>query len=492
MKYSDGNKPLVCMMTRSSCYRGTEKFTPKGILWHSTGCNNPELRRYVQPDDNASDRDALIKKLGKNTRKNDWNHMSVQAGLNAWIGKLADGSVTTVQTMPWNFRPWGCGGGKKGSCNDTHIQFEICEDSLTNKAYFNTCYKEAVEFTAYLCRKYGIDPKGTVKIGGVNCPTIIDHVGANRLGLATAHADIQHWMKRYGKTMENVRNDVAILLEAEGAEVDEDSVVTAPSESGGTSEVVVMDEEAYIWNELLKACGNKYGAAGMMGNLKAESNCHANNLQNNGNRKLGLTDEEFTAKVDGGKYSKDKFIHDGYGYGLAQWTYWTRKAKLWNAWKEAGGSIGSVVFQTAFLIDELKNYKEVWDAMCTGTSVKAVSNAVLTKYERPADQSDSVKKRRASFGQEFYDKYAGDKKTSAQDVSTVLPIPTGGVPYRIRTFSKIIIRKAPGTDSGRTGRATGIGVYTIVKEADGKGAQVWGKLKSGAGWIPLDGCERLN
>lgn len=94
------------------------------------------LKRYVQPDDKATDRDLLIKLIGKNAYENDWNHTSVQAGLNAWIGKLADGSAAAVQTMPWDYRSWGCGSGSKGSCNDGWIQFEICEDGLNDKDYF--------------------------------------------------------------------------------------------------------------------------------------------------------------------------------------------------------------------------------------------------------------------------------------------------------------------------------------------------------------------
>jgi len=81
------------MMTQSTCYKGTKKMTVKGVLWHSTGANNPTLKRYVQPDDGAPDRAELLSKLGTNANKNDWNHIDTQAGLNAWIGKLADGSV---------------------------------------------------------------------------------------------------------------------------------------------------------------------------------------------------------------------------------------------------------------------------------------------------------------------------------------------------------------------------------------------------------------
>ena len=163
------------MMTQSTCYKGTRKFTPKGVLWHSTGANNPWLKRYVQPDDDAADRTKWLARLGKNQYANDWNHIDRQAGLNFWIGKLADGTVAAVQTMPWDYRPWGCGSSNNGSCNNTHIQFEICEDALNDASYFNACYQEACEMTAYLCKMFGIDPKGTISYNGLKVPTIIDH-----------------------------------------------------------------------------------------------------------------------------------------------------------------------------------------------------------------------------------------------------------------------------------------------------------------------------
>ena len=197
-------KPLVCLMTQSTCYRQTSPMTIKGVLWHSTGANNPWIRRYVQPDDNASNKAELLAKIGSNQYKNDWNHITVQAGLNAWIGKLADGTVAAVQTMPWNYKPWGCGGG----CNNGWIQFEICESDLDDKSYFNAVYQEGVKLTAYLCKLYNIDPYG--KVGSV--PTILCHQDSYRYGMGSNHADVYHWFNRHGKTMDDVRNDVATLL----------------------------------------------------------------------------------------------------------------------------------------------------------------------------------------------------------------------------------------------------------------------------------------
>ena len=186
MKYTDKNKPYVCMQTQSNCYKGTNKsMTVKGVLWHSTGANNPNLKRYVQPYNKTStgkedpsntytDKE-WVNILGNNTNNNDWNHINREAGLNCWIGKLADGTVTTVQTMPWTYKPWGCGSGRNGSCNSGWIQFEICEADLNDRTYFNAAYKEACEITAYLCKMYNINPKGTVSHGGVEVPTILCH-----------------------------------------------------------------------------------------------------------------------------------------------------------------------------------------------------------------------------------------------------------------------------------------------------------------------------
>ena len=246
MKYNSNNKPLVCMQTQSKCYKGTTKMTVKGVLWHSTGANNPNLKRYVQPSDTKPAADTYSKTkwleiLGKNSYANDWNHQQVQAGLNCWIGKLADGTVTTVQTMPWDYSPWGCGKGSKGTCNHGWIQFEICEDNLKDATYFNKVYKEACELTAYLCKMYNIDPNGTVKFNGVNVPTILCHYDSHKLGLGSNHGDIDHWFPKHGKSMKTVRADVAALLKEAGVA----SPATPVAPSVGTVYKVVTPIKKY-------------------------------------------------------------------------------------------------------------------------------------------------------------------------------------------------------------------------------------------------------
>ena len=166
-----------------------------------------------------------------------------------------------------------------------------------------------------------------------------------------------------------------------------------------------MNTEERIWS-FLKAQGlTDAGAAGLMGNLYAESGLRPNNLQNSYEGKLGMADAEYTERVDSGSYTK--FAHDCAGYGLAQWTYHTRKANLHKFAKDAGKSIGDLEMQLGFLMKELStSYKTVLATLKTATSVRAASDAVLLQFERPADQSEAVKAKRARYGQKYFDKYA--------------------------------------------------------------------------------------
>jgi len=181
------------ILTENACYKAGKKITVKGIMVHSTGANNPWLKRYVGPDDGL---------LGKNQYNNHWNTYHPggrEVCVHAFIGKLADGSVATYQTLPFNHRGWHAG----GSANNTHIGFEICEDGLTDASYFKKVYQEAVELCAYLCKEYGLTEKN-----------IICHSEGYRQGVASNHGDVMHWFPRHGKSMDTFRADVKALLNA--------------------------------------------------------------------------------------------------------------------------------------------------------------------------------------------------------------------------------------------------------------------------------------
>lgn len=160
-----------------------------------------------------------------------------------------------------------------------------------------------------------------------------------------------------------------------------------------------------IYNLLMSEFNNSLGVCALMGNLQAESNFKADNLQNNGNTKLGLSDAEFTAKLNSGEYTKEMFVRDGYGYSLAQWTYRTRKEAFYNFMKTNGFAFGDVIGSTMFLINELKGYKNVYNSIKNSTSIRQTSDVILKQYEKPADQSEAVCIKRASYGENIYNMF---------------------------------------------------------------------------------------
>ena len=177
------------------------------------------------------------------------------------------------------------------------------------------------------------------------------------------------------------------------------------------------NNEEKIWNYLYDKFGNAYGAAGCIGNLYCESGLNSKNLENTGNIKLGMTDDEYIAAVDNGSYTKDKFIYDGYGVGLTQTTYWSRKQNLYEFAKSKNASIGSLEIQLEFLLKELnESYKSVLNTLKNAKSVAEASNEFMLKFERPYDQSVAAQNKRASYGQNYYNKYATSGNKEGESV----------------------------------------------------------------------------
>ena len=171
---------------------------------HSTGANNAYIKRYVGPDDGI---------LGANQYGNHWNKSNATKCVHAFIGKVADGSVKVYQTLPWDHRCWGVGSGNKGSYNSTHIQFEICEDGLTNEEYYNQAFTLAKELCAFLCALYGI-----------STDNIVGHYEAAAAGYGSNHGDPKNWQKKFGGSMAQFRADVKAML----GQVESNTTVAKP------------------------------------------------------------------------------------------------------------------------------------------------------------------------------------------------------------------------------------------------------------------------
>ena len=178
------------LFTKSDCYKSARKMIPKGIVVHSTGANNPNLKRYVQPDDGI---------IGKNDYSNDLNRSGQDVCVHAFIGKDKNGKVKCYQTLPFNYCCWGVGSGSKGSYNynPAYIQFEMCEDGLTDKTYCKAVYDKAVEFCAYICKTYNI-----------STDNIVSHHEAGQRGMGSSHVDPDNWWGKHGYTMDGFRKAV--------------------------------------------------------------------------------------------------------------------------------------------------------------------------------------------------------------------------------------------------------------------------------------------
>lgn len=192
------------------------------------------------------------------------------------------------------------------------------------------------------------------------------------------------------------------------------NVCFVPTASIAASASYAEENEKAIWDRLFSHIGNAYGAAGAMGNLRAESNLKSTNLQDTYERSIGMTDEQYTAAVDNGTYIN--FVYDMAGYGLYQATYWSIKQHLLNYAKTAGKSIGDRDMQIDEFVALLKeSYPSVWSTLRNATSVRTASDAVLLQFERPADQSSSVQAKRADYGQQYYNKFASASAQAAND-----------------------------------------------------------------------------
>jgi len=183
------------LATKSDCYKAARKMTPRGIVVHSTGVNNPNLKRYVAPNDGI---------VGTNPNRNSMNEPGQDVCVHALIGKDKNGKVKTYQILPFDICCWGVGSGSKGSYNysPAFIQFEMCEDNLSDKAYCKACYDKALELCAYLCKTYNIP---------VN--NIVSHHEAGQRGMGSQHIDPDNWWSRHGYTMDKFRAAVKAKLE---------------------------------------------------------------------------------------------------------------------------------------------------------------------------------------------------------------------------------------------------------------------------------------
>lgn len=347
---------------------------------------------------------------------------------------------------------WHCGAKsyKHPECrNANSIGIELCTKTTgsprvadENWYFEDATVESAVELTKELMKKYGVPKENIIRhfdVTGKTCPA--PYVFNN--GKHTWFEFLQKISSEEETDMKDISN------------------------------------EKRIWDYLFSKLSNPYAVSGIMGNLKAESNFNPKNVQNSYESKYG-NDDKYTSDVDSGRRNKDTFAHDSAGYGIAQWTYWTRKRSLYEYAESKKASIGDLDMQLEFLYREMSANGELMRKLKESQSVKKASDAFLHIFEKPADQSTKVEDKRAGYGIEIFKKFAGEQPE-------LVKVEEPANEYRVKVeISNLNIRTGPGVNYSLTGNFTGKGVFTIVEEKDG-----WGKLKSGAGWICLKYTKRM-
>ena len=481
---------IQSICTQSDCYREGKTINVKGLMIHSVGCPQPKAQAFI----------------------NNWN----KSGANACVHAIVEPDGDVYQLLPWNHRGWHGG----GSSNNTHIGVEMTEpdtikyvggatwqetgDGANTKAHVLATYKHAVELFAYLCTMFSLDPLAD----GV----IISHSEGHKRGIASNHGDVEHLWSKFGLTMEQFRkdiketmviNDTDSLTKIMGSAVATVEQMTAYIKTKNPSVAQsVLDMLPYYISE-----GKAEGVRGDIafaqscletGNFKFE-NTAVTLAQNNfcgmgvtskgkiGNSfdtpQLGIRAQIQHLKVYASTEAlRNTCIDPRYRYvtkGSAKYVEWLGQkenpnGKGWATGKGYGDKIIRILNALiGTTVTKPEDKKEVWYRVRKTWKDAATQKGAFHNLEYAKKCAD------ANEGYSVFD-----------ESGRVIYTNRKFEPYLVKVSLKDLnIRKGPGTNYART-QFIPVGVYTIVEEADGKGATKWGRLKSGMGWISLDYVTR--
>lgn len=193
-----------------------------------------------------------------------------------------------------------------------------------------------------------------------------------------------------------------------------------------------MTVQEYIISECRKESLTEEAIAALLAQIQAESAFKVNNLEDTANTKLGMTDEQYTAAVDNGTYTN--FVLDGYGYGIYQLTFYTRKQNFLNYVRARNGSIGDLKLQVGFMFWEFKSYfAGLWSQMKSSRDLYALTKDLLEKWENPYEQVQNLISR-YEYAKSWYSKLkdykeVGKSMTTNEAIERVLSIAKNEIGY---------------------------------------------------------------
>lgn len=489
-------KLVQSFLTKNPCYAAGRKITVKGLMLHSVGCPQPRASVFIS----------------------NWNRADFTS---ACVHGFIDGNDgTAYQTLPWDHRGWHCGSGSKGSGNNTHIGVEMCEpacikytgganftcsDTAAAKAAAKRTYETAVELFAMLCKKFQLDPLAD----GV----IISHKEGHSRGVASNHGDPEHlWNQLHmGYTMDGFRRAVKAAMD--GADT---SAGIQASVFANLSEKEAVAKAGALFTADMKQSGIL--ASVSFAQFILESGYGKSEMAQKSNNVFGMKKSLSGNTWDGSVWD-----------GISIYTKKTQEYEngayvtVTADFRKYPSVEKSIADHSAYLIGAKNGSKLRYDGLKGCTDYKKAAQIIkdggyatspdyaeklcsiierwnLTQYDEAGEEEvwyrvrktwDDKTSQKGAFRSLENAKKCADANEGyfVFDESGTIIYPEAAaaeIPYTVRVkISDLNIRKGPGTDYARV-KYIPVGVYTIVEEAEGKGASKWGRLKSGIGWISLD------
>ena len=407
-------------LTESGCYKAGKRITVKGLMIHSVGCPQPKA-------------DVFMK---------NWN----RADANACVHAIVEPDGDVYQLLPWDFRGWHCGGG----ANNTHIGVEMTEPATIKytggsnwtetgngektKAHVLAAYRYAVELFAYLCRQFGLDPMAD----GV----VISHSEGCRRGIASNHGDVEHLWSKFGLSMQQFRKDIKAAMEGSTAE---DSLTAIMGKAQATAEQMksyLKKKNPSVPQSVLDMVPlylSEGEAEGVRGDIAFAQSC--------------LETGNFTFSGSAVTLPQNNFC----GLGVTQ-----------------RGKTG-LSFETAQLgiraqIQHLKAYASTNKLLNERIDPRfRYVTRGCAPYAEWLGQKENPQGKGWAAGEKYGEKILSILK-AVMDEGKVqfMESLTISVPYMVRvSIPDLNIRRGPGKSYPKTGKFTGVGVFTVVEEKGG-------------------------
>ena len=430
-------------LTQSGCYRAGKHITVKGLMIHSVGCPQPKA-------------DVFMK---------NWNRTDANACVHAIVEP--DGDV--YQLLPWDFRGWHCG----GSANNTHIGVEMTEpatikytggaswaetrDGENTKAHVLAAYRYAVELFAFLCQQFGLDP--------MEDGVVISHSEGCRRGIASNHGDVEHLWSKFGLSMGQFRKDIKAAMEGGSAADSLTAIMGKAAATAGQMASYLKKKNPSVPQTVLDMIPlyiSEGEAEGVRGDIAFAQSC--------------LETGNFTFSGSAVNLKQNNFC----GLGV------TQRGKT-------GLSFDTPQLGIRAQIQHLKAYASTdrLRNVLADPRFRYVKRG-CAPYVEWLGQKENPQGKGWAAGEKYGEKILSILKAIVSEGKVqFMESLTLSAPYMVRvSIPDLNIRRGPGTDFPKTGKFTGIGIFTVVEEKDG-----WGLLKAYQekrdGWISLSFTTRI-